>query len=650
MKNKPFTQCLLALALCAPACAGHDSAEKEFFSLEKSSLEETLNIKTSVATHSALPLRLAPGLVTVITREEIQASGARDLIDVLKMVPEFEFGVDVQGNLGLGVRGNWGNEGKVLLLWDAQSYNEILYSTIQFDRFPVNQIERIEIIKGPGSVVYGGFAELAVIKIETSLPRAVDGSRAYAAYGLGQKARARSYAGYTFGRDLGGTEVSAKVFWGDAQRSDLRYTDFSGGSHGLNGDSDLSPKSVNLYAARGPLSSRLIIDDYSLRNRDHFGSVLSTGSSRVDFRSVFYEARYGWDVSHSFRLEPRLNYAYAKPWHEDDEHFPYDKETARLTASLYSFYRPGGALDGMLGGEYYNDSVSIGEGTGSASRAGSGSRQKYDNIAFFSQAAFKAGETDISVGARYDRNSQFGSSLVPRLAATRIHKSFNFKAIYSEAFRAPSTENIRLNHDIDPERTKSTELEAGYKASEHLFISGNFFHVAIHDPIVYTLAGGAETYQNYDRTGTKGLGAAVKYKNGGNRADLGYVYQNTDRNRVAPYAVPGHSSYMLAFPRHKLTASASLPLLSGVSLNPSAVYVSKRYGYHATGEVKAFSDKVVMDANFHLKDKLLPRLSLDIGVKDLFSSGYAYLQPYDGGHAALPAASRELFLKAAYEF
>ncbi len=174
--------------------------------------------------------------------------------------------------------------------------------------------------------------------------------------------------------------------------------------------------------------------------------------------------------------------------------------------------------------------------------------------------------------------------------------------------------------------------------------------MAIHDPIVFTLVGGAETYQNYSRTGTRGLGAAVKYKNGGNRADLGYVYQNTDSNRVAPYAVPGHSSYMLAFPRHKLTASASLPLLSGVSLNPAAVYVSKRYGYYSTGAVKAFSEKIVLDANFHLKDRFLPRLSLDIGVKDIFSSGYSYLQPYDGGHAALPAASREFFLKAAYEF
>ncbi|MBI5743888.1 MAG: Plug domain-containing protein, partial [Elusimicrobia bacterium] len=135
-------------------------------------------------------LRETPGLVTVITREEIQAQGARDLIDVLKLVPEFDFGMDVQGNLGLGVRGNWANEGKVLLLWDGQVYNETLYSTIQFDRFPVDQIEEIEIIKGPGSVLYGGFAELAVINVKTQSAKTLNGSSAFAAYGQGEKARA----------------------------------------------------------------------------------------------------------------------------------------------------------------------------------------------------------------------------------------------------------------------------------------------------------------------------------------------------------------------------------------------------------------------------------------------------------------------------
>jgi len=651
MTRLPFIKCLLLLALCAPTYAADGGEEEDFFSMERASLEEALNINTSVATRSTLRLREAPGLVTIITREEIQSLGARDLKDILKLVPEFEFGVDVQGNLGLGVRGNWGNEGKVLLLWDAQAYNENLYSTIQFDRFPVDQIERIEIIKGPGSVVYGGNAELAVIKIETRAPKAINGSRAYAAYGQGESARARGYAGYSFGKELKGTEISAKVFWEEAQRSDRRYTALSGGSYNMNRGSDLGPKSLNLYAARDGASTRLLIDDYSLRYRDGVNSpVLSTGSARVDFRSIFYEAKYSWDVSDSVRLEPRLNYAGAKPWQEDNEDFPYRKETSRLTASLYSFYKPANSFDGMLGGEYYTDKVEIDPGTGASSAAGSGPRRTYDNAAFFGQASFDAGPVNLATGARYESNSHYGSALVPRLAATRVYEDFNFKAIYSQAFRAPSIENIRLNPDIDPERTTSAEFEAGYKASENLFLSANIFHVRIKDPIVFNVVAGSETYTNYDHTGTKGFGAAIKFKRNGIRADLGYLFQNTDCNEVPLYAAPGHGSYMLAFPKHKITASASLPLSDRLSFNPAAIYVSKRYGYYAAGAVKAFGERAVLDANFRLKDAFLPRLALDLGVKDLFNSHYSYIQPYDGGHAALPAASREIFIKAAYDF
>ena len=106
-----------------------------FFNL---SLEELLNVQISVASKKALTLRESPGIVTLITEDEIKNSGAHDLLDVLSMVPGLQFGVDVEGAIGIGVRGNWGHEGKVLLLIDGQEMNEPLYSTIQFgEHYPV---------------------------------------------------------------------------------------------------------------------------------------------------------------------------------------------------------------------------------------------------------------------------------------------------------------------------------------------------------------------------------------------------------------------------------------------------------------------------------------------------------------------------------
>src|SRR3954471_7742222 len=102
---------MLAL-LCALAAASPVPAQ----GLADLSLEDLLNTPTTVASSKATKLRETPGVVTVVTRDEIRASCAADLIDVLMLVPGFTFGVDVIGAVGVAFRGNWGHEGKVLLL------------------------------------------------------------------------------------------------------------------------------------------------------------------------------------------------------------------------------------------------------------------------------------------------------------------------------------------------------------------------------------------------------------------------------------------------------------------------------------------------------------------------------------------------------
>lgn len=628
--------------------------EGKFFSLERASLEQVLNVKTSVATRSAMNLRETPGLVTVITREEIQTSGARDLEDVLSMVPDFDFGVDVQGNLGLGVRGQWGNEGKVLLLWDGQPFNEDLYSTIQFDRFPVDQIERVEIVKGPGSVLYGGNAELAVINILTRSPAELDGSSVYAGYGQGESARARGYAGYSYGKVLrDGTEISAKAFWGQAQRSDRDYTDFAGASASLNGSSDIKPADLNLYAARNDSSLRLIYDDLTLGSRDDIdGSVISTGPAKISFPSLSAELRRIFYLPHLVRLEPYVRYAWSKPWLEKDPYFPYDKTARRATAGLTAYYTASPYSELMAGGEYFRDSVSVDNSmTGPSSRYPDGrTSAAYDNYAVYGQASLNFVPANVIAGARYDANSQYGSALSPRLAVTKLVNDFNFKAIYSQAFRAPSIENIRLNPDIKPEKEYSGEFEAGYKFSETFFLSADAFRTDVKDPIIFSYTGSSETYRNYGRTGTQGFGLTAKYKSGLWRADLGYLFYAARKNRVDSYAVPGHGSYLLGFPKHKITFNASFPLSSRLRLTPSAIYISKRYGYSHSGPVSVFGERTIANLALRLRGWPAERASLMLAVYDIFKSGYSYIQPYSGGHAPLPASSREIFLKGEYDF
>jgi len=153
---------------------------------DEMSLEELLNVELTVASRKALSGRESPGIVTLLTREELRAAGARDLMDALRLVPGFSFGVDVQGVAGLGVRGFWAHEGKVALFIDGVEMNENLYATLQLgNHYPVELIEKIEIIRGPGSAVYGGTAELAVIQVTTRSGAELAGWEAAASWGQG---------------------------------------------------------------------------------------------------------------------------------------------------------------------------------------------------------------------------------------------------------------------------------------------------------------------------------------------------------------------------------------------------------------------------------------------------------------------------------
>ena len=142
----------------APVLTLGDSTKKDSLNYYDMSLEQLLNLKghnlpteleklinslISVASKKPLNVRESPSIVSLITSEEIKASGARDLIDVLRLVPGIDFGVDVLGVTGIGMRGNWAHEGKVLVLIDGQEMNEILFGSTEFgNHYPIDQIKK----------------------------------------------------------------------------------------------------------------------------------------------------------------------------------------------------------------------------------------------------------------------------------------------------------------------------------------------------------------------------------------------------------------------------------------------------------------------------------------------------------------------------
>ncbi|MFI5203052.1 MAG: TonB-dependent receptor plug domain-containing protein, partial [Flavobacteriales bacterium] len=226
-----------------------------------SELEALINSLIAAASKKPLSSRESPSIVSLITAEEIKNSGARDLIDVLRLVPGMDFGMDVEGVVGLGIRGNWAHEGKVLILLDGQEMNEIMFATTQFgNHFPIDLIKRIEVIRGPGSAIYGGFAEYGVINIITVQGSDLQGVAAKGTYGQMSAAMGRANGSLAGGFKKNDFELSLQGFTGKACRSDLDYTDFAGTTYNLATQSDQKPRFANLGISWKGLSFRTMAD------------------------------------------------------------------------------------------------------------------------------------------------------------------------------------------------------------------------------------------------------------------------------------------------------------------------------------------------------------------------------------------------------
>lgn len=156
------------------------------FSPNAQEKEVTLEKVVVTATRDEQEIRKIPANVTVITREEIERSNAKTTVDVLKN----EVGVVVRDYYGNGktasidIRG-FGETGlmNTLVLVDGRRVNQIDLSGVDWTQIPLDQIERIEIVRGSGSVLYGDNAVGGVINIITKKPEKPFSAKAEGAIG-----------------------------------------------------------------------------------------------------------------------------------------------------------------------------------------------------------------------------------------------------------------------------------------------------------------------------------------------------------------------------------------------------------------------------------------------------------------------------------
>ncbi len=406
-----------------------------------------------IVTASRLPESLEDTLssVTVIERADIERAQARTLDELLAGVE----GVSLarQGGVGqptsLYLRG--GESDHVLWLIDGVRIGSVTTGIPVIQDLPLDSIERIEIVRGPRSSLYGADAMGGVIQIFTrrgggSPPslRLTGGShgtvQAAASVGLGDASR-----------------------WIDLQGSHLR-TDgvnaclglpFPPGGGCFTSEPDLDPyrnTSVNLRAGlRTEGGSELeaflqrseaeVAFDSSFLNESDLmnqaAGVKWVATPREGWRSTLQAGR-SWDESTSFREGGAFTSVF---------------DSRRDSATWQNDLRVGGN-DLVLGLDWLRDRVASDAGYTRGSRS---------NRAAFAQFSRRSGAVDAALALRHDDNEQFGAHTTGSLSAGgRLSNGWHVHASYGTAFKAPSFNELYYpgfsNPDLRPERARSFEV------------------------------------------------------------------------------------------------------------------------------------------------------------------------------------------------
>ncbi len=199
--------------------------------------EDESEIHVKAATKTDIPISKAPGSVTVITHQQIRESGARTIPDVVELVA----GLNIRWNPMLqtiDIRGFGSNPftSRVLLLVDGVPFNSGdkggFPQQPSLDFFALQNVKRLEMVRGPGSALYGENAYWGVLNIVTLSGEDLEGAEVEV-YGGDRETGSGSA---TYGRKLGESGsvfVSGKylktkfpmVFWADDQNSKVEGSD-----------------------------------------------------------------------------------------------------------------------------------------------------------------------------------------------------------------------------------------------------------------------------------------------------------------------------------------------------------------------------------------------------------------------------------------
>ncbi len=579
----------------------------------------------------------APSSVSVITADDIQKFGYRTLADILRSVRSFYITNDrnysYAGVRGFNRPGDYNT--RILLLVDGHRINDNVYDSAEIGTefmLDVDLIERIEIIRGPGSSLYGSNAFFGVINIITKA-----------------------------GKDVSGVEVSTsaasfdtyygRATYGRENPSGLKVL-LSGSSYGSKGTQNLYYPEFDTPANNNGIAN----------NKD--GDRFKSAFAKITFQDFTFEGAYG------YRKKGVPTASFGTVFNDSanstiDEHsyldlayrHNYGHESSVLARIYYDAYNFTGnyalnyppitvnrdtATGRWWGGElrytgifFEKDKVTVGAEYQDNIRQ---DQANFDLVpyylnfdikkdshlwALYAQDEYRMFDTVLlNIGVRHDYYSTFGGETNPRLAL--IYSPFDkttFKLLYGTAFRTPNVYEFfyddgatqKANPDLKPEKITTYELVYEQYLGSYVRSSLSAFRYRIKDLItsITDPADGLFQFENVNRVEATGGELEVEgaWPNG-MRCRISYTYQKaTDMST---------GELLTDSPEHLAKINVVLPVYKEwLFADPEVQYTSRR----KTSAGNYADDFVVANLTIFGRD-LAKGLDASVSVYNLFDKKY----------------------------
>jgi len=543
----------LAILVAAPAQSrtGYAPDYTEF------ELDELLNMDLVFgASRYEQSVDAAPAAVTIITRDDIRAFHYRSLGEILATVPGFYVTYDRSYEY-IGVRG-FGRPGdyntRVLIVVDGHVANDLVYNQAPAGNeslLDVENIDRVEVIRGPGSALYGNGAFFAVVNVVTVRGAAVDGVNVDAE--AGSYGRYGGYAAWGRGGDDGpDLMVSASGFRSDGD--DLYWPEYDdpATNDGVFRDGDgESVARGSARLARGPWSlAAAYVERTKHVPTGEWDMIFDDNDARVFDSRLALDAAWQQAVGDDGSLNIRFGYDralyrgyypydYADPGDPVDPVINEDIADGRWLSTALQFEQ-GWARHRLVAGGDARKALMARQASFDPWTVAMDLDERVDNLGLYAQDEVRiTDDLSVFVGGRLDTYESFGGHLSPRLGVVaHPHAGTALKALLGGAFRAPNayelyyTDNLTQKGaaDLKPEHITTLEVvweqDLGHRVNGSLSV----FHNEIHDLIdqVVDPADSLITFANLSDVRTTGVEAAVDARLlAGWRGRAGYTYQET---------------------------------------------------------------------------------------------------------------------------